>query len=173
MTSDSIFTIQVFDDGRHADGRANDGVFVGTMVAGRLWNDLYRLNAEARLPDSTQYTVNGSIELHPKNDLLIADSIEVRPRNPRVGEPVTLTVTILNDGIDEFKNVPLLLDVNKSRVSEQRLVLKPGEPRRVVTTWFPSEAGSQVVQLTIKSYDEPYWSNLKNNWRRTLVQVSP
>ena len=167
---DSAIAIPVFDDGAHADGAAGDGVFVGALVA--EGNDgIYTLRAEGRTPAGVQYLRSGVIEVHGQSDLRIADSIVVRPRSPRAGEPVTLTVTAMNDGTVEFKNVALELYVDRVKVSEQRVDLKPGESRRIATTWVPREALHHVVQLTLVSYDEPYWSDFTNNTRRATVDV--
>jgi hypothetical protein len=167
---DSAIAIHVFDDGRHADGSMDDGVFVGAIVAEGP-DGFYQLRAECQTPAGSQYVVSGTIEVQPKNDLLIADSIDVSPRYPRAGERVILAVTVVNDGTAEFRNVELELWVDMIKMSTQRLDLKPGESRRVATTWVPARALNYVVQLSLNSYDEPYASDLANNTRRAIVSV--
>jgi hypothetical protein len=168
--SDSAIAIPVFDDGRHADGSAGDGVAVGSIVA-KGPDGFYQLRAEVQTPSGGQYVVTGAIEVQADNDLLIADSIGVSPQNPKVGEPVTLTITALNEGVVEFKKAELELYVDRIKVAEQQLDLKPGESRRVATRWVPSRPKDFIVQLTLTSYDEPYGSDLTNNTRRTVVRV--
>jgi CARDB protein len=167
---DSVVTIPVFDDGKHADGKAGDGVCVGAIVAEGP-DGFYQLEVEGRTRDGIQYLTTGLIEVQTRNDLLIADSIEVSPASPKAGQPVTFTVKVLNDGTDEFKNVALELYVDRVKASEQRIDLKPGVSRRVRTTWVPPQASRYAVQLTLNSYDEPYWSDFTNNTRRTTLSV--
>jgi hypothetical protein len=167
---DSVIGIPVFDDGHHADGRADDGVFVGALVAEGP-DGHYQLRTEGRSRDSTQHFIAGIIQVHGLSDLLITDSIRVTPRSPRVGEPVTLTVTVRNDGTVEYKNVALELYVDMVKKSEQQIDLKPGESRRISTTWLPERALRYPVQLTLVSHNEPYWSDFTNNTRKTIVSV--
>ena len=167
---DSVVTIPVFDDGKHADGKAGDGVCVGAIVAERP-DGFYQFRAEGRTRDGIQYLTTGLIEVQTRNDLLIADSIVVSPEVPRAGRPVTLTVTVMNDGTDEFKNVALQLYVDRVKQSEQKIDLKPRESLRIRTTWVPPRASRYAVQLTLNSYDEPYWSDFANNTRRATVRV--
>lgn len=169
---DSFIVIPVFDDGEHADGQASDGVFVGAIEAEGPAG-FYAVRAESRTPDGVQYVVVGDVDIQPKGDLLIADSIVVSPMTPKAREPVSLTVTVVNDGEMEFEGVELELYVNMARnpVSEQPLDLKPGESRRMTMTWVPDRAADYEVQLSITPWQEPYWSDFKNNTRKTTVRV--
>lgn len=167
---DSAFSVPVFDDGSHADGKAGDGVFVGSFVTEGP-DGFYRVAAEGRTPAGVRYAVSGTIEIQTKNDLIMKGPILVTPSSPKAGEPVRLTVTVMNDGTDDFKDTPLELDVDDEKVSEQRVDLKPNVPRRVETTWVPRRAGRFEVKLILSSYDEPYWSDLSNSHLTTIIEV--
>ena len=118
-----------------------------------------------------QYVVTGTIEVQAKNDLLIADTITVSPLNPRVGEPVALTVTVMNDGTVDSKGVELELLIDRREISSQKFNLAAGESRRLATTWTSSAPGNYEVQLSINPFLEPYASDFENNTRRADVTV--
>lgn len=163
-------TIPVHDDGRHADGAAGDGVAVGAIVAEGP-DGFYELRAAGRSPSGVEYLVTGTIEVQAHNDLLIADEIEVAPENPRAGEPVTLTATVLNAGTVDSRDVELEFYLGARKESSQRFDIKAGESKRITTTWTPGPANNYDVQLTINPFTEPYASDFENNTRRTVVQV--
>jgi CARDB protein len=170
MAPDSEIAIPVFDDGAHADGAPNDGVAVGAIVV-EGQDGFYDLRAEGGTLEGTKYTVTGTIQVHGKSDLLIADSIQVDTRDVRAGAPATLAVTGVNDGAVEFRDATLRFYVNGVKVSEESVRLAPGESRRLRVTWMPPRAGSYSLQLTLASPHEPYWSNFKNNTQRLNLTV--
>ena len=168
---DSLQEIQVFDDGHHADGAADDGIYVGTLPT-QGPDALYRILAEAKTPKGIRYTTSGDVEVQAKYDLLIVDEIVVSP-DPRVGKPVTLTVTVKNDGHRDYRGVGFELDVDQQeeRGSRQTFDLKAGESRRIVTTWIPYSAGDHKVNLSIDPFIEPYEVDYANNGRSTAIKV--
>lgn len=166
----TAISIPVYDDGRHADGAANDGISVGALVAEGP-DGFYELRATAQSPSGVEYVVTGTIEVQAQNDLLIAGEIEVSPREPKVGEPVTLTVTVLNAGTGDSGDVELEFFVGARKQSSQRFGLQAGESKRIATTWTPGAANNYDVQLTINPDTEPYASNFENNTKRTSVAV--
>jgi hypothetical protein len=168
---DSLQEIPVFDDGHHADGVAGDGIYVGTLRT-QGPDALYQIVAEARTPNGIRYAASGDVEVRAKYDLLIADEIVVSP-DPRVGKPVTLTVTVKNDGRHDYRGVGFELDVDQreERGSRQTFDLKAGESRRIVTKWTPDSAGDHEVNLSIDPFIEPYEVDYANNARSTTVKV--
>lgn len=170
VTPDSEIVIPVFDDGAHADGAPNDGVFVGAIVV-EGQDGFYQLRAEGRTLGGPQYAITGTIQVHGKSDLVITDSIRVDPMDPRAGKLVTLTATVVNDGAVAFKNAALHFYVDKVKMSEQSMRLAPHESRRLHVTWTPPRAGTYSLQLTLASPYEPYWSNFKNNTQRVTLTV--
>jgi hypothetical protein len=187
--SDSVITVPVMDDGQHADGAAGDGIFVGAFIAEKgpiptnipkedekfFAHWLYQLRAEGQTPAGIRYVTESRIEIAPKSDLLIADSIRVSP-DPRVGNPVTLTVTVKNDGVFDYRGVTLDLSLTAGRetwveeVSRRTFDLLAGESRRITTSWTPHEAGEHGVRLTIYPFIEPE-GDVDNNYRSTTVSV--
>lgn len=163
--------IAVYDDGRHADGTANDGIFVGAVVAEGP-DGFYEIRAMGHCPSGVEFLVTGTIEVQAQNDLLIASEIEVAPEHPKVGEPVTLTVTARNAGTVDSRSVELEFYLGARKESSQRFDLRAGESKRIMTTWIPSVANNHEVQLTINPDAEPYASNFENNTRRAVVRVS-
>jgi len=169
--------ISVFDDGNHSDGKAGDGVSVGSIKAVDEGDGLYRLLADGRTLSGAQYRVMNSFEVPAKMDLIISDSIVVSPRSPTVREPATLTVTVVNYGTVEFKNTKFEFAVggaergDRVTLSEQLIDLKPSESRRILATWTPQQPVTYNAWLTVTSPDKPNWSSVGNNMRRTLVHV--
>lgn len=53
--TDSLLKIRVFDDGRHADGAANDGIYVGALQAEGP-DGLYSILAQGKTPAGVQQT---------------------------------------------------------------------------------------------------------------------
>ena len=180
-SEDSLRVIRVFDDGRHADGSANDGIYVGSIQAEGP-DGLYRFTAEAQTPEGVRYAEASTLEVQAKYDLLVASEIAVSS-DPRVGRPVMLTVTVKNDGARDYQQVKLGLDVtltegpNRGRweeeISRQTFDLRAGESRRVPVRWMPFEAGEYEVQLAIDPYLEPYEIDYGNNRKTTMVRVQP
>lgn len=160
--------IPVHDDGQHADGAAGDGVFVGAFAT-RGPDGFYRVRAAGRSPSGAERVANGTIEMESRNDLLIADDIAVTPAQPKVGEPVTLTVTVKNDGTIDDHGVELALEVDGRKISSQKLDLAAGESKLVSTGWTPADTGSHAVNLTIAPWLEPSGSDFANNVRKTTV----
>jgi len=163
--------IPVFDDGRHADGAAEDGIYVGILHT-RASDGLYRVAAEGKTPGGVAYFKSDHVAVRAKYDLLITEEIVVSP-DPRVGKPVTLTVTVKNDGPRDYRGARFELHVDKreKRGSQQMIDLKAGESRRVVTQWTPDNAGDHEVNLSIDAYIEPYEVDYANNARRATVKV--
>lgn len=60
-------TIPVYDDGRHGDGVAGDGVFVGAFRAGRT-NEAYVLGATGRTEDGAEYTAHEAATVEEKTE---------------------------------------------------------------------------------------------------------
>src|SRR5258706_8987116 len=168
---DSLQEIPVFDDGHHADGAADDGVYVGTLRT-QGPDALYQIGAQAKTPKGIRYATSGDVWVQAKYDLLIADEIVVSP-DPRVGKPMTLTVTVKNDGNHDYTGArfELYVDKREESGSRQMLDLKAGESRRVVTQWTPDSAGDHEVNLSIDAYIEPNEVDYTNNARRTTVKV--
>lgn len=163
-------SIPVHDDGRHADGAANDGIFVGALVA-QGPDGFYELRATAQSPSGVEYVVTGAFEVQAQNDLLIADEIKVDPKEPKAGEIVTLTVTTMNAGTVDSRNVELVFYVGARKESSQRFDLGAGESKKIATMWTPGAANNYDVQLTINPDTEPYASNFENNTKRVIVRV--
>src|SRR5262249_40881898 len=155
---ESKITIPVFDDGLHADGAADDGISVGGVVADGP-DGFYELGARAKCPDGVEYTATSNFEVQAKNDLLIADSIQVVPANPTVREPVALTATVMNDGTVDSKAVELEFYVDHKKISSKTFDLNAGESKVVTTTWTPPASANYDVMLTINPDLEPYASN--------------
>jgi hypothetical protein len=168
--TDSLLIIPVFDDGRHADEQANDGVSVGAIAAVGP-DGFYQLRAEGRTPAGGQYVVTGAVEVQAPHDLLIADTIQVNPASPRAGQPVTLTVTAENAGTVDSRDVTLEFYVGARKESEQKFDLKAGESKRIVTSWTPPAVNNYDVQLTIDPNSEPYASDFRNNTQRAVIRV--
>jgi hypothetical protein len=168
--NEGLVVIPVYDDGRHADERADDGVSVGAIVAEGP-DGYYQLRAAGRSPTGVEYAVTGTIEVQAQNDLLIADTIAVSPASPGVGERVTLTVTVVNAGTVDSRAVELEFYLGAVKVSGQTFDLKAGVSKQVATTWTPTAAGNYDVQLTINPFVEPYACDFTNNTRKTVVQV--
>ncbi len=167
--TDSELVIPMYDDGRHADGRANDGISVGAIVA--EGDGIYQLRAVGRLPGGAEYIRTSSIEVQSPHDLFLADTIAVNPAHPRAAEPMTLTVTAVNAGTVDTHDAVLEFYVGADKVSGQPFDLKAGESKRLAMKWTPTSANNYDVQLTINAADEPYASNFKNNTLRTVVRV--
>jgi hypothetical protein len=165
---DSCIAIPVFDDGRHADGGAKDGIHVGAILARDPYGS-YRIVAEGRTPRGVEYVVTGDVQVESQNDLLIADTIAVSPKEPRVGEPVKLAVTVKGDGSADNRDVELELRVGGDPESTQRFDLRAGESRLIVTTWKPRAAGTYHVLLTVNCWMEG--DNYENNSREAIVRV--
>src|SRR5262249_7313753 len=106
--NDTRQQIPVFDDGRHADGVAGDGIYVGTIRT-QGPDALDQVYAAAKTPEGIKYTTLDHFTVQAKYDLLIASDILVSP-DPRVGQPVTLTVTVKNDGHHDYRGVSFELD---------------------------------------------------------------
>jgi hypothetical protein len=168
---DTLQEIPVFDDGHHADGTADDGIYVGTLRT-QAPDALYQVFAEAKTPRGIRYTTSDFVKVQAKYDLLIAGDIVVSP-DPRVGKPVTLTVTVKNDGHHDYRGVGFELDVDQQeeRGSRQTFDLKAGESRRIVVKWTPYNAGDHKVNLSIDPFIEPDEVDYANNARRTTVKV--
>jgi hypothetical protein len=165
-----IISLQAHDDGRHADGAANDGISVGAFMA-ESPDGFYELRATAHSPSGVEFVVTSTVEVQAQNDLLIASEIEVSPKQPKAGEPVTLTVTVLNAGTVDSRDVELEFFVGARKQSGQRFDLTAGESKRVATTWTPGAVNNYDVQLTIDPDTEPYASNFENNTRRASIAV--
>lgn len=163
-------TIPVHDDGRHADGPAHDGISVGALVPEGP-DGFYELVATAHAPSGVEHVVTGFFEVQAENDLLIADEIEIEPKQPRAGQPVTLTVTARNAGTVDSRDVELEFYVGARKESSQRFDLGAGESKRISTTWTFGSANNYDVQLTIDTEKEPYASNFENNTKRAVVRV--
>ena len=163
--------VPVFDDGRHADGAAEDGVYVGILHT-RASDGLYRVAAVGKTPGGVEYFKADHVAVRARYDLLISDKIVVSP-DPRVGMPVTLTVTVKNDGPRDYRGarVELYVDKREEKGSQQMIDLKAGESRRVVTQWTPNSAGDHEVNLSIDAYIEPNEVDYANNARRATVKV--
>jgi subtilase family serine protease len=113
--------------------------------------------------------VTGIVQAEGQNDLRIADTITVSPREPRAGEPVKLAVTVKGDGSADNRGAELELRVGGEPVSTQRFDLRAGESRRIVTTWKPRAPGRYHVVLTVNCWMEG--DNYDNNSRETTVRV--
>src|SRR5262249_9709741 len=110
-------------------------------------------------------------EVQAEHDLLLADSIAVSPAHPKVGEPVTLTVTARNSGTIDTHGAELELYIGARKVSTQRFDLMAGQSKRIATTWTPTTADTYELQPTIDAHDEPYASDFHNNTQRAVVRV--
>jgi len=163
--------VPVFDDGRHADGAAEDGIYVGILHT-RESDGLYRVVAVGKTPGGVEYSKSDHVAVRAKYDLLISGEIVVSP-DPRVGKPVTLTVTVKNNGPRDYRGArfELYVDKREERGSRQMIDLKAGESRRVVTQWTPDSAGDHEVNLSIDAYIEPNEVDYANNARRAIVKV--
>ncbi len=89
-----------------------------------------------------------------------------------------MTVTVKSDGTVDNQGVGLELSrvggsyaSSEFKESRQTFDLRAGESRRISTKWTPSAPGDYELQLTLDLFIEPYWSDHKNNWRRTIVKV--
>ena len=167
---ESTVVIPVFDDGRHADGKANDGISVGAIEADSP-DGTYKLQSKGSLPSGVEYIVLGTFEVQAKSDLRIRDSISVTPRAPNSGEPVTLKVTVINDGTVEHKDVTVTLYVTARKRSERQFDLKAGESKEITMGWVPAREGRYSLAISLVSYDEPYWSDFTNNTKEMVVDV--
>lgn len=165
---DSLIAIPVFDDGRHADGAAGDGICVGALRTDAQ-DGLYRIRAETHTSSGIAYVLTETIDVEVENDLLLADAIVASPVSPIAGKAMTVTVTARNAGSIEFKNVELELFVDAVKVSSQRLDLKAGEARRVATTWVPPRSQVYTLQLTLNGYEET--GDFTNNTTRMIIRV--
>ena len=165
-----LVRIPVCDDGHHADGRANDGVFVGAIAAEGP-DGFYEVRAAGHAPSGADYVVPGNIEVQAENDLLIADTILVSPASPKAGQPMMLTVTTKNSGTVDSQGVELEFFLGDYKISGQKFDLKAGESKRVTTTWTPPAAGNYNLMLSINPFLEPYASNFANNTQKKVVTV--
>jgi hypothetical protein len=171
----SPVSLAVEDDGHHADGTANDGIFVGAFVPAEA-TILYMVNAEAVTPKGTRYTVTSRVEVEEQGDLFIADTIAVSP-DPRVGKPVTLTTTVTNratrDAYDAsmllFLTVPNKWGGRDTREEAHRTFdLAAGKSTRISIAWTPTEAQEYEVWLSVNPTRDPLGTNVL---RKTVVKV--
>lgn len=167
--------IPVFDDGLHADGASADGIHVGS-VRFQGPDGVLLLAAEALTREGVRYAETSFLEVQAKYDLLVSGEILVSP-DPGVGKPLTLTVTVKNDGARDYGEVELGLFLKlgtaswEEEVSRRVFELKAGESRRIQTRWTPTAPGTYEVRLTVDPFLEPYECDYSNNSRKTTVIV--
>jgi hypothetical protein len=175
----SPVSLAVEDDGHHADGAANDGIFVGAFVPAEA-TVLYRVQAEAVTPKGTRYTQDSRVEVEEQGDLFIADTITVSP-NPRVGKPVTLTTTVTNKATGNAYDAGMLVfltdlagnkyggkDTWEVGEADRRFDLPAGKSLRVSTSWTPTEAHDYEVWLSVHPASDPLGPNVL---RKAVVKV--
>lgn len=169
-------TISVEDDGRHADGEPNDGLFVGAFVPEEAL--MYVVEADAATPKGIRYETKSRIEIEEQGDLCIADSIVVSP-SPRIGEPVRLSVTVMNKAARDAHDARLLMfltvpnrwggrDTREVGEGDRTFDLPAGKAMRISTAWTPTEAQDYEVSLSVSPTRDPTGPDVL---RKTVVMV--
>jgi hypothetical protein len=171
----SPVNVAVEDDGHHADGTTNDGIFVGAFVPAEA-TIMYTVNAKAVTPKGTHYAETSRVEVEEQGDLFIADTIAVSP-DPRVGKPVTLTTTVTNRATRDAYDATMLLfltEPNKwggrdTREEAHRTFNLPaGKSMSISTAWTPTKAQDYEVSLSVNPTRDPLGPNVL---RTTVVKV--
>jgi len=105
-------------------------------------------------------------------DLTLSD-ISIQPRNPRIGETVTLSVRVRNTGRKRSAQVLLSLMINGAKASSTQVPPLRGKEEEVIT--FPGAlalpAGINVLELLVDPSNEIREGSEENNALATSVVV--
>jgi len=109
-----------------------------------------------------------SVTVH---DLAVAD-VHTYPASPTVGQDITITVTVKNEGDQTETNVPVKAYVDGSQVgSTQHVTLSPGESLTLSFLWTPDKAKKYSIrgEIGVASGE----TDTADNTKTTSVTVEP
>jgi uncharacterized repeat protein (TIGR01451 family) len=126
---------------------------------------IYSFNLNATSKDGlTSRTQKLSIEII-RPDLMIA-SLDISPSVPKVGEIVSITAVIQNNGTASASNILVTFkEINFGETLKDDSVteLLPQDYSYTTSTWIPEAAGDYLLEVNVDVYDEIIESDETNN----------
>lgn len=166
----TTISVPIYDDGQHADGAANDGIFVGALTAEGP-DGFYEFEGQGTLLSGAIVDIGGTAEVQATNDLLVDGTVLVQPTSPKVGQAATVSATLKSAGTVDNSQVPVELDIDGTKVTSKNVDFHAGQSQKIQFSWTPSATGSHKVQISISPFSEPYASDFKNNTANTNITV--
>ncbi len=154
-------TVELYDDGLHNDGNANDGVFANTYNNADQEGS-YKVKVIHYFDGSSPYEKLSLFEVKTPSDVAVTKLVASN-NYPRIGEVVTLTATVSNDNVRAVTNVSVQLYENGLSIDEKRVDLFKNEVRDVQFSWT-AKNGTYTLATVINPLGQDFEeSNYDNN----------
>jgi hypothetical protein len=162
--------VALHDDGRHADGRAGDGLSVAAVRA----HDTERYMsfvALGRTPDGREFDAQSHFFVEVIQDLGLRGTVFTEPAEPSVDHDAKVRATVFNASHRNRDDLDVELIIDGTTISKQVISVAAGRTLAIAIPWTPREPGSHRVKLLVDPYGEPDDPDLHNNWREIHVTV--
>jgi len=107
---------------------------------------------------------------------LIIESLSLNPETPRIGDDITFTMSIKNNGLRDSASSELKYNINGTNVTQDGKVSIPeiaaGETKTGIFHWVPEEEGNIDVRLEVDSENAIREDDETNNELTKTVSVS-
>jgi len=105
--------------------------------------------------------------------IVLAESFMMSSEIPQVGDEVTITVPIANQGSGRANGLVVRADiVGQSMLGEETIHLGPGETRYLDWDWTPQSEGSKTLRISVDPTDSIDESDEENNVVEIPILVS-
>jgi hypothetical protein len=162
--------VTLYDDGRHADSLAGDGISVAAVRAHYTERNMSFI-AFGRTPDGREFYAQSRYEVHVIQDLGLRGTLVTEPAEPSVGHEARVRATVFNASHRNRDDVAVELDIDGTTVSKQVVSVAAGDTLAIAVPWTPTEPGSHLVKILVDPYGEPDDEDLLNNWREIRISV--
>ncbi|MEA3357196.1 MAG: DUF5711 family protein [Patescibacteria group bacterium] len=143
--------LQLFDDGAHSDGAANDGIYANAWVPTTVATGYtetactIKVTAHHATLSSGYGEVSGAINSPEgeKADIQVAELI-IQPDPPLLGKEVTITTVVSNNG-DLRGTINFQLYIDGILIKAEDVTLNPSESKDFATKWKFMEDGNHKI----------------------------
>ena len=162
--------VTLYDDGRHADSLAGDGISVAAVWAHDTERNMSFI-AFGRTPDGREFDAQSRYEVHVIQDLGLRGTLVTEPAEPSVGHEAKVRAIVFNASHRNRDDLDVKLDIDGTMVSKQVVSVAAGDTLAIAVPWTPTELGSHLVKILVDPYGEPDDEDLRNNWHEIRVSV--
>ncbi len=162
--------VPLYDDGRHADSLAGDGISVAAVRAHDTERDMSFI-AFGRTPDGREFGAQSRYEVHVIQDLGLRGTLVTEPSQLSVGHEAKVRATVFNASHRNRDDLDVELDIDGTTVSKHTVSVAAGATLAIEVPWTPTQPGSHLVKILVDPFGEPDDEDLLNNWREISVSV--
>jgi len=155
-----------YDDGSGGKGKAMTGsgssysADIGKFAAGTTVSYHVAAKDAAGNTETSQtisFTVLASGQKYPDASV---DKVTISPSSPKVGDKVTISATIANNGTGDASNVQITFYVGSTSIGTQSITgIAPQDTKSVSVSWVADKEGARVAKAVVTVTGDPNTAN--------------